>query len=198
MSLCIFTLDLVTRRYPIITAVDKLPYDSFSLVPCSPSLGGIIIMSDNAIIYVDQSSRRVALPVNGWAARISDVPLQPLTTDEESRILQLEGSQATFVDDRTLFVVTKDGIIYPVEIVMSGKIVSRLSMGPTLAQTTIPSTLANIPEGRLFIGSTVGPSILMRASRIEEKVTSSQKKEEPVAVVDSLAMDFDDDDGEST
>ena len=150
-------------------------------------------MSDNAIIYVDQSSRRVALPVNGWTPRITDMPLQPLTASEESRSLLLEGSQATFVDDRTLMVIMKEGTIYPVEIVMSGKIVSKLSMGSALAQTTVPSTVANVQQGHVFIGSTVAPSILMKAARVEEQVAADQKKDTPAVVVDPLSMDFDDD-----
>lgn len=150
-------------------------------------------MSDNAIIYVDQSSRRVALPVNGWASRITDMPLQPLATSEESRTLLLEGSEATFADDRTLLVIMKEGTIYPVEIVMSGKIVSKLSMGQALAQTTIPSTVTSVQGGHIFIGSTVAPSVLMKASRIEEQITDDQKKDVPAAVVDPLAMDFDED-----
>lgn len=195
----IFTLDLVTRKYPIIVAVDNLPYDCTALLPCPPSLGGVMILSGNAIISVDQSSRRVALAMSGWAGRVSDIPLQPLRADEESRQLQLEGAQLAFVDDRTLFAVLKDGSVYPVEIVMDGKMVSKLSMGTALAQTTIPATIRDVGDGRLFIGSTVGPSVLLKTAQFEEEVPRDPDQESlPAAVVDPpLAMEIDDEDGKS-
>src|SRR6266404_9414534 len=77
MSLYIFTLDLVSRTYPIITKVDGLPYDCLSLIPCSSSLGGVVILTSNAVIHVDQATRRVALSVNGWQPRVSDMPTLP-------------------------------------------------------------------------------------------------------------------------
>lgn len=75
----IFTLDLITRHYPVITAVDGLPYDCTSIAPCSPALGGVVILASNSIIYVDQASRRVILPVNGWPPRISDMHMPTLS-----------------------------------------------------------------------------------------------------------------------
>ncbi|TDL22024.1 hypothetical protein BD410DRAFT_828742 [Rickenella mellea] len=195
ISLLIFTIDLVTRKYPIITSVDNLPYDCISIIPCAPSLGGVIVMSCNAIIYIDQSTRRVTLPVNGWASRVTDLPLLPLRPDEQTRDLQLESAKAAFIDERTMFVILQDGAIMPVEIVMDGKMVSKLSMGPALAQSTIPSVVRSVNEGHLFIGSTAGPSILLHTMRVEEEVPRDLRQESvPAAVVDQpLAMVLDDD-----
>ncbi|KAH8116054.1 cleavage factor protein [Phellopilus nigrolimitatus] len=206
--LFIFTLDLVTRKYPIITAVENLPHDCFSILPCSSSLGGTVILSCNALIYVDQASRKTALPVNGWAARVSDMPMQALRTEEEERDLNLEGACAAFVDERTFFVIALDGMIYPVEIVMDGKIVTRLSMGAAMSQTTIPVFVKSISIGisgngeraqgdLLFLGSTVGPSVLLKTTRTEEEVPKDVKQDgtSPAAVADfPQAIDIDDED----
>ncbi|TFY80517.1 hypothetical protein EWM64_g3505, partial [Hericium alpestre] len=62
MRLFIFTLDLITRSYPVITRVEGLPYDCLSLAPCSPALGGVVVLASNALMHVDQASRRVVLP----------------------------------------------------------------------------------------------------------------------------------------
>lgn len=200
VHLFIFTLDLVTRKYPVTTAVENLPHDSMSIHPCDPSLGGLIVLTPNSIIYVDQASRKTALPVNGWAQRISEMTMQPLSSDEQERDLSLEGATASFVDEKTFFVVLKDGTVYPVEIVMDGRIVSRLSMGTALAQTTIPTMMMSVFVGErrfLFVGSTVGASVLLKAFRTEEEIPQGEKKDDaPAAVVDSApTMDFDDDDG---
>ncbi|KAL1941832.1 hypothetical protein VTO73DRAFT_6832 [Trametes versicolor] len=197
VGLFIFTLDLVTNNYPLITAVDGLPYDCLSLTPCSTAIGGVVILASNAIIFVDQASRRVILPVNGWPPRTSDLTMPSLTPQEQLRNLQLEGARFTFVDDKTLFVILKDGTVHPVELVLDGKTVSRLSMADALARTTIPAVVARVRDDYLFVGSMVGPSVLLRTAHVEEVI-----KEEDVdmdagpatVVAPADTMDLDDDD----
>src|SRR6202012_3502014 len=110
MSLYIFTLNLVSRTYPTIAKVNSLPYDCLSLIPCLSSLGGVVILASNAVIHVDQATQRVALPVNGWLPRVSNIPT--LTTLAGMREMCLEGARMAFVEERTLFV---DSTIIPIE-----------------------------------------------------------------------------------
>ncbi|EMD34631.1 hypothetical protein CERSUDRAFT_116804 [Gelatoporia subvermispora B] len=197
VSLYIFTLDLVTRNYPVITSTEGLPYDCFAVAACSTALGGVVILASNAIIYVDQSSRRVALPVNGWPPRVSDMPVQALSAQEQLRDLRLEGSHFVFVDDRTLFIILKDGTVYPVELVLDGKSVSKLTMSSAVARTTIPTVVRRVQTDHLFIGSTVGPSVLLKTARVEEDIADEdvEMSVAPTAVVDSTdTMDLDDED----
>ena len=170
-----------------------MPYDCFSVIPCSTFPGGVIVISTNAIIHVGQSSRKVVLPVNGWFARVSDVQTASLTPEEAARDLQLEGSHVSFVDDTNFLVILADGVVIPVEIVAEGKTVSALKMGVPRAQTTLPSTVAKGPDGYTFIGSTSGPSVLVKVDRLEEEVPE-EVGDQPVGVVNSTAtMDVDDD-----
>lgn len=196
-KLIIFTMTVITHKYSVITAVEGLPHDCVNLLPCASTLGGVVILTGNSIVYVDSTSRRVALPVNGWPSRVSDLPIPPVPPGEETRSLNLEGAHASFVDDRTLFVVLKDGTVYPVEFVVDGKTVSRLTMAAALAQTTIPAVVERVSEEHLFIGSTVGPSVLLKTTRVEEGVDSdAELTSAPEAVVDvGESMDMDDDDG---
>lgn len=153
-------------------------------------------MTSNSMIYVDQSSRKVILPVNGWPSRVSDMPLT-MHTEDQTCNLELEGCRSVFVDDRTVFVVLRDGTVYPVEIVVDGKTVSKFSMGPALAQTTIPAVVKRINRDHLFVGSTVGPSVLLKTAYVEEEIAENHEMEPaPAAVVDVYNMDLDDDDGE--
>ncbi|KAI0938339.1 hypothetical protein AcW1_001910 [Taiwanofungus camphoratus] len=197
VALFIFTLDLITSHYPVITAVEGLPYDCFSITACSTALGGVVVLACNSIIYVDQSSRRVILPVNGWPPRISDMSMPMLSSQEQSCDLQLEGSRFSFVDDKTLYVVLKDGTVYPVEIVVDGKTVSRLSMAAAVARTTIPTIVRKMQDDYLFIGSIVGPSVLLKTAHVEEDITGddTDMATAPATVVAHTdAMDLDDDD----
>ena len=196
VKLIIFTMDVVTHQHTVIASAEGLPHDCTSLLPCSSTLGGVVILTSNSVIYVDQTSRRVGLPVNGWPSRISDLPMPPVPPGEETRNLQLEGARAAFVDDRTLFVVLKDGTVYPVEIVVDGKTVSRLTMTAALAQTTIPAVAERVSGEYLFIGSTVGESVLLKTARVDQEVDSGESASTPAAVVDmGQNMDLDDDDG---
>ena len=98
-----------------------------------------MIISANALIYVDQASRKTALPVNGWASRITDMPLQVLGPEEQECDMHLEGCHAAFVDVRTFFVITQDGFVHPVEIIMDGKTVTRLALGTAACSTSLPN-----------------------------------------------------------
>ena len=198
VGLFIFTLDLITHNCPVITAVEGLPYDCLSLIPCSADLGGVIVLSTNSLIHVAQNSRRVLLPVNGWLPRVSDLSFAPLSSEESERDMQLEGAEAIFVDDRTLFVVLKDGTVYPVEIFAEGRTVERLTMGTPLARTTIPTVVKRVADDHLFIGSVVGPSVLLKTARVEVEVAEEDVDmvAAPAAVVENTdGMDLDDDDG---
>ncbi|PFH48729.1 hypothetical protein AMATHDRAFT_64747 [Amanita thiersii Skay4041] len=196
--LIFFTIDLTTQNYPIITSVEGLPYDCISLLPCSTSLGGVVVIAGNCLIYVDQSSRRVVLPVNGWMPRISDMSLPQFSQEDMSRNLLLESCRSVFVDDKTFFIVLKEGTIYPVEIMADGKTVSKLTMAPALAQTTIPSLVMKVVEDHLFVGSTVGPSVLLKTAHVEEEIQEdAEMSVAPAAVVSSthdMILDDDDDD----
>ncbi|KAF8191243.1 CPSF A subunit region-domain-containing protein [Pholiota molesta] len=161
VRLIIFTLDIATQNYPIITS----------------------------------SSRRVALPLNGWTARTSDLPLLPLPFPDQS--LFLEGSRAVFVDDRTFFLILKDGAVYPVEIVVDGKTVSRLTVSPPLAQTAVPSVATNLGADHIFIGSAVGPSVLLKAAHVEEEVEDNMDAA-PAVVQDDDQMEYEDEDEVAT
>lgn len=196
VGLFIFTLDLVTHNCPIITAVENLPYDSLYLTPCSSTLGGVVIITANAIVHVDQTSRRTACAVNGWVPRVSDINI-PQTT-KANLDLQLEGSRAEFVDDKTLFMILKDGSVYPVEIGADGRTVSQLSITAPVAMTTVPTVVRRVQDDYLFIGSIVGPSVLLKTAKLEEEIPEDDVEMEtsPAAVVDTTnAMDLDDDDG---
>ncbi|KAF8056614.1 CPSF A subunit region-domain-containing protein [Lyophyllum atratum] len=193
--LMIFTMDIVTQNYPIITSVDGLPHDCLSLMACGTSIGGVVIITSNSLIYVDQSTRRVTLPLNGWPGRISDLSFPPIAPEHLTRNVQLEGCRASFVDDKTIFIILKDGTVYPVDIVIDGKTVSNLTMGPALAQTTIPTVMRRITDNHVFVGSTVGPSVLLKAAHVEEEVEEDTEMLAPSAVVQlDHDMYYDDDD----
>lgn len=183
----------MTHNCPIITAVENLTYDSLYLTACSSTLGGVVVTTANSVIHVDQTSRRVACAINGWFSRVSDITVPQTALD-----LQLEGSRAEFVDDKTLFVILKDGTVYPVEVTADGRTVSQLTIAAPVARTTIPTIVRKVQDEFLFIGSIVGPSVLLKTNKVEEEIPEDDVAMEsaPTTVVDtSNPMDLDEDDG---
>ena len=133
--------------------------------------------------------------------RVSDLPMPSVSPAEQNRDLALEGARAAFVDDKTLFIILRDGSIYPLEIIVDGKSVSKLQLGSeALARTTIPCLVNRIGSAGtlMFVGSMVGPSVLLKSIRVEEEVDSDDDAMNGVAasvVVDTQSrMHIDDDD----
>lgn len=123
--------------------------------------------------------------------------MQAIPPTDAERYIELEGSRASFVDDKTVFVILRDGTVHPIEIIAEGKTVTRLVMAPPLAQTTVPTVVRKLSNELLFVGSTAGPSVLLKAAKVEEEIDEDQDMDASPAVVETDdAMDFDDDDGE--
>lgn len=122
------------------------------------------------------------------------MPVPAVAPEYQSRNLELEGCRAAFVDDKTIFIIYRDGSVYPVEMVIDGKTVSKLTLAPALAQTTIPAVVKRIAEGHIFVGSTVGPSVLLKAAHVQEEIEEKDEDMAPAVVQMANDMDIDDDD----
>ncbi|KAJ3764362.1 CPSF A subunit region-domain-containing protein [Lentinula raphanica] len=161
----------MSSTFTVITKITSLPYDAYALVPCTAGVAGLVILTPNSVVYVDQATKKLMLPVNGWATRVSDVAVVPSGSNpaDQTRNLALEGSRATFVSETTLLLILADGDVYTVTLAMDGKTVSGLSISDEpLARTTIPSLAMSDHLPCVFVGSTQGPSVLLRAGMIAD------------------------------
>ncbi|KAJ4482302.1 CPSF A subunit region-domain-containing protein [Lentinula aciculospora] len=172
----------MSSAFTVITNITNLPYDAYALVPCTAGVAGLVILTPNSVVYVDQATKKLMLPVNGWATRVSDVSVVPISPAAQTRDLALEGSRATFISETTLLLILTDGNAYTVTLAMDGKTVSGLSISDKpLAKTTIPSLAMSVTTTSthtgasngddipcIFVGSTQGPSVLLRTTMTEE------------------------------
>ena len=154
----------------------------------------------NSIVYINKSAQHISVPVNGWPMHVSDLPMPPTSPAEQNRDLPLEGARAAFADNKTLFIILRDGSVHQLEIIVDGKSVLKLQLGSkALARTTIPSLVKRIGSAGslLFMGSMVGPSVLLKSVRVEEEVDDEDDAMNGVAapvVVDMQSwMQVDDD-----
>lgn len=151
----------MAATFSVITTITDLPFDSQALVPCAV-VGGLVVLTPNSIVYIDQASKRLVLPVNGWASRVSD-----LASPSSSENLSLEGSRATFISDTSLLIILTNGFIHTVTFAMDGKAVSGMTISLPLGRTTIPSLVYRSSE-LVFVASTQGPSVLLKMSMVDD------------------------------
>jgi cleavage and polyadenylation specificity factor subunit 1 len=169
-SISIITVDYLTHNYPSISRIEDLPFDCASLLSAPPLYGGVMVLASNALLHVDQTSRVTALPLNGWAHRTSALPSLITTLGDEQKIraaslnLMLEGARMAFLSERDLLLALPNGAIHLVTVVVDGRLVQRLTIGDAIARASAPSTLQLISNGHIFVGSTVGPALLLRSS----------------------------------
>lgn len=156
-SLFIVSLDLVAKQYQVIMTVEKLPYDVLHLTPCPNAIGGVIVVSANSIIHVDQASKVTATSSNGWAKRVTDVVL---SNEDPDLDIHLEGSQSAFISDTQMLLVLADGSIRIVDLEHEGRLVRRIGFGASLGVTSPPTAIL-VNDGIVFIASTSYRSVLL-------------------------------------
>jgi cleavage and polyadenylation specificity factor subunit 1 len=77
ISIITFGLSAATKATTIFT-IDSLPHDCFALLaPPPPKLDGLLVLSSNAVLFVDDGKVQCALGVNGFAPTTVSQPLQP-------------------------------------------------------------------------------------------------------------------------
>lgn len=173
VCLVMVTLDLTTLKHTIISHTRRLPFDAHSVVSCPKELGGALVLSGNALIHVDQSSKVVGTALNGWHARTSSLPVDPPSTsalkkasDEAAPIAATtENSYVTFLTPLQALLFHTDGGIFHLSFSRDGRSVTKLSLKQEpLATGSIPSAAERVGREFIYTASAVGPGLLLRWS----------------------------------
>lgn len=69
------SLNIAQKVHPIIWSVAHLPFDCVRAVPVRKPLGGTLIMSVNALIYLNQSVPPYGVSLNSIAETSTNFPL---------------------------------------------------------------------------------------------------------------------------
>ncbi|KAG8765123.1 mRNA cleavage and polyadenylation factor subunit [Serendipita sp. 397] len=162
-SLFLISLDLVAKSYQVITEIENLPYDPLYLIPCSSNIGGVMILTTNAILHVDQASKITSLATNGWARRVTDTLI---ISEEPPSDVHLEGSRAAFLSDNDLLVVLVNGIVMHVHLDHEGRLVRKLTVEQQMGRCSPPSVLL-VQNSVVFVGSLISRSVLLHSQTSE-------------------------------
>ncbi|KAJ3329950.1 Cleavage and polyadenylation specificity factor subunit 1 [Blyttiomyces sp. JEL0837] len=136
-ALVVVSLDISRKAYPILFQIEQLPYNCASILPMPSPIGGLVIVSPNALIHVDQTSiPGVACVVNKYYGMEVNLPppppaecLGPSTrkdnplyhesnlSDFRSLGITLEGCVICLVNPDTLLLVLRNGETVLVEMI---------------------------------------------------------------------------------
>ena len=168
--LIVVTLDVAVAHYPIILETPlPLPYDCLSLYACPTGLGGVLILTSNAVIHVDMSSKIVGRPVNGWHKRTSALPLEASTSATGTAApptvtgnISLESAHIIFLDALIAALILQTGELYVVRFTRDGRSLASIEVEGPLALAVVPSLMEAVGRDHIFVASAVGDSTLLR------------------------------------
>lgn len=69
------SLNIQQRVHPIIWTVNQLPFDSCLLAPINKPIGGCLVFSVNALMYLNQSVPPYGVSLNSSADHSTNFPL---------------------------------------------------------------------------------------------------------------------------
>ncbi|KAF9351531.1 Cleavage and polyadenylation specificity factor subunit 1 [Mortierella sp. AD094] len=181
-SLVVVSLDVTHKLYPIIYSIDSLPYDCTKVIAVPKPVGGLLVVSANALIHLDQGSTGLGVAVNGYGPMITDYPLQA----QHHFDIALEGSNHVFLAPDQILFTLRNGDMYVVELQQEGRSLSgfKIEKAGTSMQTSCKCSLG---AGYYFVGSRYSDSMLIKYSTKDQV-----KKKKKGAAIPIASMDLED------
>lgn len=174
----VFTLDLQQRASTTLLSVPRLPSDLFKLVPLPPPVGGALLIGSNELVHVDQGGKTNAVGVNEFARQASAFSM----ADQSDLEMRLEGCvvEQLGTENGDLVLALTDGRMAVVSFRLDGRSVSGISVrwvseqaGGLLLKAR-PTCTASLGQGKFFLGSEEGDSLLLGWSRPSTSAKKSQ------------------------
>ncbi|KAG0331722.1 Cleavage and polyadenylation specificity factor subunit 1 [Podila humilis] len=180
-SLVVVSLDITHKTYPIIYSIDNLPYDCTKVIPVPKPIGGILVVSANALIYLDQSSTGFGVAVNAYASRVTDFPLE---TNMQHLDIALEGSEHVFLAPDQILFTLRSGDMYVVELQQDGRSMAGFKI-ENVGKSMQTSCKCSLVPGYYFVGSRYADSMLIKYSTKDEV----KKKKKVAAALNAMDLD---------
>lgn len=140
-SVIVVSVDVSQKMFPVLYKIDGLPYNCTHIKPVPKPLGGLLVFSQNSLIYMDQ-----ATPAPGLACVVNyffdaetrlrsmpsseETPLPPVrqqppsvyyktgrVTELKDLGISLDGSSSVFLSPDILLITLRNGDMYQVDLV---------------------------------------------------------------------------------
>ncbi|XP_049849753.1 uncharacterized protein LOC126320362 [Schistocerca gregaria] len=158
-SVAIITLNMPMQKSMLVWSVDHLPYNCYRICPLR-SPGGACILSPNAILYLDHSSR-YRLSLNKFGDdNVTHQSAGKFVSEASPLTLSLDNAQYTFLNDYTVLLSISSGHLVMMSIVSDGRTVTHIDLH-CLGSSILVSCLCVLSEKYLFLGARLADSLLM-------------------------------------
>ncbi|RKP05219.1 CPSF A subunit region-domain-containing protein [Thamnocephalis sphaerospora] len=163
-ELVVVSLDLTNRKFPIIYRRDRLPYDCHTLLPVPAPLGGLFVIANSCLIYVDQGSPGVGVAVNARASACTSFSLR----EEQMQLgITLDASHYTFLTPYRLLITLAGGELFLAELIRDGRSITDIRLGKVGA-SVLTSCACTLGSSYFFLGSRVADSLLIQYTEARE------------------------------
>eukprot|EP00937_MAST-01D_sp_MAST-1D-sp2_P005563 g5563.t1 len=156
------------RTHTKIWACEGLPADSSYLRAVPSAVGGAVVLSTNALVYVSNNSR-CALAMNDYARVTLDcdaIGARRFTLPPSIAPLALDAARCGFVEDDRLLLSTRTGLLLLASLNTGGSHQVRELSLAKLGSSVLCSCICPVPELRLFLlGSRLADSQLIQFDR---------------------------------
>ncbi|KAK3924905.1 Cleavage and polyadenylation specificity factor subunit 1 [Frankliniella fusca] len=172
------SLNIMQRVHPVIWSVSNLPFDCVQALAIEKPLGGTLIFTTNAIIYLNQSVPPFGVSLNSVTDISTNFPLKA----QEGVCMTLEGAQAAFLSHDRVVLSLKNGELYVLTIYADSMRSVRSFHFEKAAASVLTTCMCICEENYLFLGSRLGNSLLLRFTEKEQSTTLKlEERREPVA-----------------
>ncbi|XVF50705.1 hypothetical protein PTKIN_Ptkin04bG0123800 [Pterospermum kingtungense] len=152
------SISTTLKQHPLIWSAANLPHDAYKLLAVPSPIGGVLVISANAIHYHSQSAS-CALALNSYA--VSADNSQELTRSSFS--VELDAANATWLLNDVALLSTKTGELLLLTLVYDGRVVQRLDLSQSKA-SVLTSGITTVGNSLFFLGSRLGDSLLVQYS----------------------------------
>lgn len=170
------SLNMDQKVHPVIWSVNNLPMDCKMLVPVSKPLAGTLVVSHNALIYLNQSVPPYGVSLNSLTDISTGFPLKP----QESVKITLESAQVCFLSHDRLVMSLKGGELYVVTLHADSMRSVRSFHFQRSAASVLTTCMCLCEDNFLFLGSRLGNSLLLKLTEKEQNTVDTK----PVFVID--------------
>eukprot|EP00941_MAST-03F_sp_MAST-3F-sp1_P003151 g3151.t1 len=110
----VLSLNMLQRLQPKLWFLDELPYDAEQILPVPAPNGGLLVISSNALQYLNQH-HRITLALNGFAPATVNQQRFPLSSNPPqfgTPCLTLDAARCCFLEATTLLISIQTGELY--------------------------------------------------------------------------------------
>uniref|UniRef100_T1HLS2 Cleavage and polyadenylation specificity factor subunit 1 n=1 Tax=Rhodnius prolixus TaxID=13249 RepID=T1HLS2_RHOPR len=158
------SLNMDQKVHPVIWSVNNLPMDCSKLVPVAKPLAGTLVLSNNALIYLNQSVPPYGVSLNSITEISTGFPLKV----QEGVKISLEGAQVCFLSHDRLVLSLKGGELYVLTLHADSMRSVRSFHFQKSAASVLTTSMCLCEDNFLFLGSRLGNSLLLKLSEKDQ------------------------------